>query len=219
MHITELKDPTDKKVLSIDIGLDNLALVFYDDSIKMVTYADVFDIRNMTLYCTDESCTLHHTKTFTDYVEHLLKKNQTLFDSSDIIIIEQQPPGWTQIIEQLIFSKYRDKCDHPLISPNSMQEYHEIGHLEYEDRKIMTEKIAHKYLCHLDTYIDETRRHDMADAMCNLLYYLFKKKVEKLKLNVDAQIHENNKIYLMTDSICSEDDDFIKKINKYKYTE
>jgi len=183
-------------LLSIDIGLENLALTVYDTNLKKFTYCNIIDIRAMTLECPYNNCPLYHEKTFSDYVDHLIHYNKDLFENANVILIEQQPPGFGQIIEQLIFSKYRNKCPYPLMSPTGMHCYFYINHLEYESRKERTVQIAEPYLKNFDNFINNERKHDLADSVCYVLHYLCKEKVKEMERENDEIIKENNKIYL-----------------------
>jgi hypothetical protein len=184
-------------LLSIDIGLDNLALIAYNKIIQRVIYCDKIDIRSMTLECPFDSCPLHHKKTFSDYVDHLIYYNKSIFENAEKILIEQQPPNsFGQIIEQLIFSKYRNKCVYPLMSPTSMHCHFEIQDYEYNERKEKTVEIAEKYLCNFDVFSKSERKHDLADAMCYILHYLYKEKINEINEKINLQIKENNKKYL-----------------------
>tara|TARA_B100001094_G_C18095385_1_gene752734 strand:- start:676 stop:1095 length:420 start_codon:yes stop_codon:yes gene_type:complete len=55
----------------------------------------------------------------------------------------------------------------------------QINHLEYEARKERTENMAAPYLRHMTAWNHYERKHDMADALCFILFYLFKKEKER----------------------------------------
>jgi len=59
-----------------------------------------------------------------------------------------------------------------LVSPVSMHTHFGMGHLNYEQRKERVESIASRYVT-----IEEERKHDIADALCMIVYYKFKTDV------------------------------------------
>ncbi len=172
------------KILSIDVGLINLALVqvecFYDKDILQldkIINCKLVNLTNLVNKCNIEKCELGHTKTAADYLFHLFKLYKKLFDSSNIILIEKQPPMGLVEIEQIINFQYRNKS--VLVHPNSMQSHFKINMYSYEQRKIETTKIAKKYLENIPEYINNDRKHDLSDAVCFVLFYLHKLKSEK----------------------------------------
>lgn len=196
---------------SIDIGTDNLALVKYNVIEKKFIDCKLIDIRDLQYNCDNESCELGHLKCFADYSEHVFRDYSEFFDNTvDLIIIERQPPGFNQILEQLIFSKYRNKSI--LISPNSMHCHFGIGHYDYETRKLNTVKISMPYVKEFFDYIDHDRQHHIADAVCFLLYYLHIENQKKIQKDIDLKIEQDNQEFLDNGGR-----NFIKKISAYAY--
>lgn len=171
-------------VLSLDIGLLHLGLsetiLHPDYTIKEIRTISLTDI---TKFCCEKEkkCTLHHTKTIVDWIDHFIYDNQQLFDASTFILIERQPFGPFTAIEQLLFSRFRNKAY--LISPRNIHAYLNIGTLEYNDRKKCCVKIASRFLTEsnlqkMNTY---ERSHDIADSICMMLYWRNKKEIEHKK--------------------------------------
>ena len=177
------------KKLAIDIGIVHLALVYAEVS-DNIEYIISCSLINLTDYaeCSDVTCTIKHNKRIATYMRHLFKE-YTIFQESDKIIIEQQPPLGITCVEQIICYEFPDKTE--LISPNSMHCYFGIGHLEYEQRKIMTIKIAEEYLENFDNYKNAIRKHDLSDAVCILIYYLSSMRTKMLE---SAQEERNRNI-------------------------
>lgn len=173
-------------VLSIDIGIKNLGmtvtLLNEDYSIKEIIWMDLIDIQLFVHKDgpSKKECKLNHTKTFCDWLNHVFQENMTLFEKADIILIERQPPMGLVGIEQIIFSRWREKA--VLISPNSMHKFFHIGHYDYEQRKVETIKITKKCLLSYSNlsyqfnYYD--RQHDIADSLCMMLFWIDKKQKE-----------------------------------------
>jgi len=123
------------------------------------------------------------------------------FEMADFILIERQPPMGLTAVEQLIFSRWRDKAI--LVHPRSMHKYFNIGEYDYEQRKIYTEKIARMNLD--DTELQEQlgfygRAHDIAHSICLMLFWIkiqqdkyIEKKRRKYIMERQIQVHENRK--------------------------
>lgn len=175
-------------VLSIDIGIKHLGIsvtLLNDDySIIEIIWIDLIDIQKFVHKDgpSKKDCKLGHTKTFCDWINHVFQENEMIFENADIILIERQPPMGLVGIEQLIFSRWRDKSI--LISPNSMHKHFNIGYYDYEQRKYQTEKIAKKYLdifSNMSKKFDMfERRHDISDSICMMLFWVNGKQKEYL---------------------------------------
>lgn len=174
-------------ILSIDIGVIHLgvSVILLDEEFN---YMDIIwvDLINITNFIHPpgmkrKHCHLHHTKTFTDWLEHFFLVYNDFFEMCDYILIEKQPPMGFVVIEQLIFSKWRNKSI--LISPNSMHSYFKINDYDYEQRKEFNIKIMNELLnssLQIQTHTYE-RTHDIADSICMTLYWASKKQVQYKK--------------------------------------
>ena len=165
----------DKKIIvGIDIGYHNLGLVktvVSEDGIPRVTLSKRIDLTNIR--CLD--CTVTpHTNEVADLVSHFIHQyHDDVLNPADTILLERQPPGGLTSVEALLLFAYRSKA--VLVSPNSMHKHFGIGFLDYENRKIRTEEIAGDYFPpDQTTYWNQVRKHDMADAMCMILYFTYR---------------------------------------------
>jgi hypothetical protein len=149
------------KLLGIDVGYRNLALVLVDYSQGEITreFCERIDI---TEYCCDHTCELEHTSHIVDYIDHVIQRHRGVFDRADTILIERQPPGGLVAVESLLYSKFRKKSI--LISPNSMHVFLQINHLDYDNRKLEVVKLA--------GMSGKGRLHDMADAYLMTKFYI-----------------------------------------------
>lgn len=199
-------------VVSIDIGVKHLGMtlssVHKNFNLEEVIWLDMIDI---TIFdnCDKKNCNLYHEKTLCDYLEHLFHTHDELFNIVDWALIERQPPMGYVAVEQLIFSKFRDKS--VLISPNSVHAYFgwiKAG-LDYEARKIYSNRVAElvlkksnrNYL--LDKWgnlVDREgvyRKHDVSDSICILLYFLNREHkkwiVKDRKLRIQREIEQAKK--------------------------
>lgn len=125
------------------------------------------------------ACTIPHTAETVDRVAHFIQENKEMFDEADYILIERQPPMGLKDIEALLMSAYRHKVK--LLSPNRLHKHFRISHKDYEERKKAVVDIAAPHLSHICGYINQARRHDIADAACMCIYHLTKIKEERLK--------------------------------------
>ena len=189
-------------VLSIDIGILNLGISVstLDEEFNLIDIVniDLIDITKFTHKSgpCKEKCTLNHTKTFSDWLDHVFQENK-YFEECDFILIEKQPPMGFVAVEQLIFNRWRNKSI--LISPNSMHKYFDIGRFDYDTRKEYSQKIAktkitNKYL--LQKLDDYHRCHDITDSVCLMLYWIHKKKIDyeeqkRKKIVLERQIYSN----------------------------
>jgi hypothetical protein len=190
------------KVLSIDVGISNLGYVYsvfdlnneinnikldllkgnnkYIEIIKC-DRVDITNIKHITVPFCD--CKLHHDYCIPDYLDHFIQENKDMFDDSDVIIIERQPPVGITNVQDLIFSKFRNKVK--LISPNKIHKYFSMSK-DYSIRKKESESISEYYLNSFKKYRNNYRKHDIADAMLMLIYFYSEKITElnkELKIN------------------------------------
>jgi hypothetical protein len=190
------------KVLSIDIGITNLGYVYsiFDlnndiNSIKInfmknnnhfieIINCDRVDITNVKHYkvpfC---NCKLHHDYCIPDYVDHFIQENEEMFLESDYIIIERQPPTGITNVQDLIFSKFRDKVY--LISPNKIHKYFNMSK-DYSIRKKESETISEFYLSKFKKFTNNYRKHDISDAMLMLIYF-YSVKLQEINKNKESK--------------------------------
>ena len=127
-------------------------------------------------------------------MEHIFQYYENLFPGVDKILIERQPPMGLVAIEQLIYAKFRDKCE--LIAPNSMHKFFNIGKYDYSIRKEKVEKIAKRYIIEPALVADLDafgRQHDISDAICLGIFWLDKKHAEYTMIQKMAAIRINSR--------------------------
>lgn len=176
-------------VLSIDIGIKHLGIsvtfLHANYTILETAIIDLIDIQRFEHNngISKKDCKLGHTKTFCDWINHVFQEHSNIFEKATVILIERQPPTGLVGIEQLIFSKWRDKAI--LISPTSMHKFFHIGHYDYEQRKTKTIEISQQHLkLHsslLFKFNEYKRRHDIADSICIMLFWIHNKQEEYSK--------------------------------------
>jgi len=193
---------------SIDIGVINLGLVTSTISLNGSIVIDEIKLVNIQDFECLPDCELYHDKCFGDYMEHVFRKYNKFFES-DVILVERQPIQGFTVIEQLIFSRYRNKSY--LISPNSMHCFFQINELDYENRKLYTIKIAERYLENFQYFQDLERKHDIADAVCFILFYVSFNETMYLEYKL---LWERKKI---KKKFIDENKNFFCFINSFKY--
>lgn len=174
-------------ILSIDVGVIHLSLVLCrvdskDGKLLEVCSTNLVNIKEYThTTISKEECTLPHTKTFFDWLRHMVQENSFLFEKADIILIERQPPAGWVVVEQILYGFFRDKT--VLLSPNSVHCFHKFQGLDYDQRKTASEIIATPYLSEeLQKQVyNFDRAHDVSDAILQLLYFLDKNKEKEKK--------------------------------------
>lgn len=153
------------KLLGIDIGYHNLGLVLAECNKEKIQVLYVKKV-DLTSYKTKE------TPELSDMIHGFVTEYSDIFCQADQVLIERQPPGGIASVEVLLHYMFRHKA--VLISPVSMHKHFNIGHLDYEQRKERTECIAQKYLDCFEYYKSLGRKHDIADALCMILYQSFR---------------------------------------------
>lgn len=166
------------QVLSIDIGIRHLALTVVSVDKENYTFKDCkwADLIDITVFHCLPDCKLHHDKTFTDWINHVLVKYREIFEKVDVVLIERQPPSGLVVVEQMIFSAYRNKSI--LISPNSVHKHFSIGIFDYDKRKEYSVQIASKYIGE-DLIKNYERKHDISDTILFALFWTHKMREEK----------------------------------------
>jgi hypothetical protein len=162
-------------ITSIDVGLYNLGIVMAQISeetftIQTIIRCDRIDMKALVTNC---GCrTLQHRLCMADYAQHLFRDYSEYFSLPDIILVERQPPGGIDSLQNLITFQFSDRVY--IIHPISVHKFLNSEGMTYENRKIVAEKYAERFLGEMDTYISEYRRHDIADALCMISYYIKK---------------------------------------------
>ena len=186
-----------KFILSIDIGITNLGFVYsqicFDDNFSGSKYKNLllnsdykFNKETMKnnvriIHCnriditkvqhrvvSRNCCKLLHENCIPDYLDHFIQEHQILFDKSDVILLERQPPVGITNVQDLLFKQFRNKVK--MISPNTVHKYFGLSG-DYLLRKQESEKISKPFLCDFKNFKDNIRKHDISDALLMILYY------------------------------------------------
>jgi len=123
-------------------------------------------------------CLLHHDFCIPDYVDHFIQEHQELFDNSDLILLERQPPVGITNVQDLLFSKFRNKII--MISPVQIHRYFKLSK-DYFIRKEDSEYISQDFLKLFKQFNNNIRKHDITDSLLMLLYYHKVKSCEFFK--------------------------------------
>lgn len=156
-------------IASIDVGIFNLALVLYDVPNRQCSWYHC----DITTPCPPDCPLLHHTKSLVDRMRHWEYRYGEHVDAADVLLVEQQPHQGLTAVEMFLADRWRSKL--VVISPRSMHKHFGIGNLTYEGRKLASVRIAvHELeaLGHPEPLSKLQRKHDVADAILQLIYYL-----------------------------------------------
>ena len=170
-------------IVSCDVGIVNLAFVKVEvQHFKVLKVLEAFVINLVELphrKVKRDECKLYHTNDVYDRMQHFLQECGERFEDMDVLLIERQPIKGLVHVEQFLFGTFRDKTH--LVSPNAMHKWLNIKHLDYDQRKESTTQYAEQFLKLHTQFQNRDRKHDMADALCILLYWLQKKESEHQK--------------------------------------
>ena len=164
------------KIVGIDIGYYNIGLVLAECT---GAHVEILYIRKVDL--TDFKT--RDAPELSDMIHGFVTEHSDIFCQADQILIERQPPGGISSVEVLLHYIFRHKAI--LISPVSMHKHFGIGHLEYEQRKERTELIASKYIKESQYYERLERKHDIADALCMILFQNYKNGTQFKKKTIE----------------------------------
>lgn len=172
------------RLTCVDIGIVHLAFVDVEvdaaaevPRIRAVHDLNLVDITAFQHYRVARSCCgLHHGNNLTDRVAHFAQEYSESFEEADAVLIEQQPPGGHQAVEQLLFQRYRDKAH--LVSPVGMHAFLGMRELTYEGRKahVVRHVEGMRWLtpAQWERLRGFDREHDVCDALCLLSYWVSK---------------------------------------------
>lgn len=156
----------ERRILGIDVGLCNLALVSVavspDHEIGSVRRSTVVDVTRVRCL---PGCVLHHSNNVVDRMNHMFASYADWFDEADEILVEAQPPVGLVHVEALILSRFRHKTS--LVQPVAVQAHFKWPQCDYEAKKQAAVDTAGPYMPSLG---DLRRKHDAADAFCLVLY-------------------------------------------------
>ena len=165
-------------IVSIDIGYHNLGIVdaYIDEKYDIhVQYVNVIDLKKLPHKRIPRiECNLEHTNEVADLIAHFIQEYGHYLEKADKLLLERQPPTGLTQIETLLLYLYRYKT--VLVSPNSMHKHFHIGQLEYEKRKEKTIQFAQDFLENFKEYQMYDRKHDIADAVCMIIFYIHSSK-------------------------------------------
>jgi len=180
-------------IVSIDVGLLNLGLlvaeVAEDYMLDRIIAAHKIDLRQLAhTTVARKNCLLHHANCTADRVMHVIQEHRAYFDRAEKVLIERQPLCGLTDVEQVFMALLRDKT--VLVSPNAMHKHFDIGHLNYDGRKVATTRLANQHLEHDPVWKTLTRKHDVADAYCLMMFWLSRQQHTHHKTQLDNRLAE-----------------------------
>lgn len=203
-----------KYVLSIDVGINNLGMMLLECTksyeIHDIVWFDKIDMTRFNHIGDPRKCHLHHSSCLADWMAHIFYQHAELFDLCEIIIVERQPLKGFVSIEQMIFYQFRHKC--VLVHPRSVHAFFGNSGIDYNERKKKSVNIMLYFLKNksgrdwlLPHFNSFKRKHDIADAYIQAVFFLYKKREEKqtrrksksiLGVSLDKYMHIEQKEYI-----------------------
>lgn len=157
-------------VVGVDPGIRNLGFVVghFDASDGRALRISAAGRVDLTRICRAKPCLWpRRSKELFDRLQHL-RCHPVLgpaLRDADYIAVERQPPCGLVSVSDFFLSHWRDKTC--LVSPNAMHAHFGINQLSYDGRKCATVAIAADLL----PAPVAGRKHDVADALCILLFW------------------------------------------------
>jgi len=163
-------------IASIDVGYSNMAIVVVDTDfigfiVKSVHKINLYDFNEREVH-------LSMIKFISCY--------GSILQSADIILVERQPPQGLTNIQDVIAYNFPNKVK--LICPRSVHKHLMISKFDYELRKKHSVKVATEHLNTFPVFEREDRKHDIADAFCQCLYYI---EINKVREAVTVKLPDN----------------------------
>ena len=166
------------RIVSIDIGIVHMGIAsaYIDDEGRLANLlrlclVDLTKLRHKVVCRRD--CKLYHSRELTDRLDHFYQEYHELFESADRILIERQPICGLQAVQQSLLKQFRPKIT--LIAPVQMHRHFNLNG-SYNVRKLETVAIMMSVCKIVPSDVSEfasmDRLHDVADAVCLLMYYL-----------------------------------------------
>lgn len=186
-------------VCSIDVGIINLAVVcveLHDTTLDILRITYLANV-NSTVFehnsVREGVCALGHMKTTTDRVTHFVQERRDMFDACAHVLIERQPLVGHTDVEQILFFMFRHKA--VLVSPNAMHRFFNISKYSYDSRKYKTVMLADQFLPVQDfpEYHCLERKHDVADALCLLLFWIHTQRQTRASTNTISNARHHQK--------------------------
>ena len=148
-------------ILCIDPGLINLGFCYVDISDEIV----ILERKRVDVM---------KKKTISDSIDHFCETYSNYFEHAYEIVIERQPPtGAALVVQELIYSKYKDKIK--FLHPSTVAAYFGTYKLKYNDRKKENREYVNNYFG-----INETS-FDVCDSLCLAIYYKSNCPIENLR--------------------------------------
>jgi len=152
------------KVLSLDIGLRNMGVVFFDSATKHLAW-QLVDLFVTTPKAREQRdyCLMTH---------RMMKKYEELFDDADHILLERQMQSRMRVIAASIRSRYFDKTK--MIAPILVKRHFATSRGNHSDnKKAAINFVMSKYAIAKDPrFLKLRKRDDVADALLQADYFL-----------------------------------------------
>jgi hypothetical protein len=157
-------------ICSCDVGYRNLAFVF-------VYVNELFDFASIRVIGIAKIDLFEFKGELSEKLETVCDEYVKCYDY-DVVLIERQPIMGLTDVQHLVFHILKRAI---FVSPCSVHKYFNIRHLTYEQRKTWMVDNANEYLHQFTEYDDLVRKHDIADAMMMIVFYVKKQMAPPVK--------------------------------------
>jgi hypothetical protein len=156
-------------VVSIDVGIKNLGVCAYDFVQNKVVFWDNLSLVPGGRYVPSRNV---------EYVYNFVSRNQELFSSAGVILVERQMRVNMRIIEAILQTIFYDRCI--IVSPRCVKAHYGLSAKNYQQNKakavewvtefIRSSECIDKVVA--DKFTLAKKKDDLADAFILIMYYL-----------------------------------------------
>jgi len=156
-------------IVSVDVGIKNLALCAYDFCTNQVIHWE-----NVSLVPNGRYVPAQNVQ----YVRDFVLKHEALFGSAAVVLVERQMRCNMRIIEALLQSMFFERC--VVINPRCVKVHYGLSTRNYKQNKAKAvEWVTHFITANPSAFVtppvnftDTTKQDDLADSLLLILYYL-----------------------------------------------
>lgn len=181
------------KFASIDIGKQNFAIVWgYSDPEYNKVVFKSFTLINFDKVEAQEKSGVQQYNHISDKLKTYFEiENKDIFDDTEMIFVEYQPPQGLRIIQEYLVTTFKHKVI--FVHPQQMHKFFRADCYCYIQRKDYMNYRATEFMSFefFEEWDKLKRKHDVSDAICLAYYYIYvngqqpsigrKRKIKKKK--------------------------------------
>lgn len=157
-------------VVSIDVGIKNLALCAYDFVTSRIVHWD-----NVTLVPSGRYVPAHNVQ----YVRDFVHRHHALFEQASVVLVERQMRCNMRIIESVFQCLFFERCH--VIAPRCVKMHYNLSMRNYRANKAKAVEWAKDFVQAqpdvfapglVEAFKKSSKQDDLADALLLTMYYL-----------------------------------------------